>query len=152
MSIDTKGRIKGFIPHEDIISFIRTNWDENVKSNIKIKKICPLNECTWAFKINEHSTDNNNWYVICGTISFQYNNVNRSLFYIYDNINSFENMKHYEKVNLQDMVRTETTKLSLGCWGESINIIKEIITHFGGGWIDENDCDEKEYYVVETSS
>ena len=26
--------------------------------------------------------------------------------------------------------------------------MKEIIAHFGGGWIDEDDCDDKEYYPV----
>ena len=47
------------------------------------------------------------------------------------------------------MVESETTYLSLGYWGSSIEIIKEIVAHFGGGWIDENDCDDKEYYPIE---
>lgn len=47
------------------------------------------------------------------------------------------------------MVEMETTYLSLGCWGNSVDIMKELVAHFGGGWIDENDCDDKEYYPVE---
>jgi hypothetical protein len=35
----------------------------------------------------------------------------------------------------------------LGCWGDSVEIIKDIVTHFGG-WIDENDCDDKEFYPI----
>lgn len=29
--------------------------------------------------------------------------------------------------------------------------MKEIVAHFGGGWVDENDCDDKEYYPIETN-
>ena len=46
------------------------------------------------------------------------------------------------------MVNSETTTITLGCWGSSVEIIKELVSHFGGGWIDENDCDEKEYYFL----
>lgn len=46
------------------------------------------------------------------------------------------------------MVEAETTAVSLGCHGASVEIIKELIKHFGGGWIDENDCDDEEYYEI----
>ena len=45
------------------------------------------------------------------------------------------------------MVKAETTYISLSCWGNSIEIIKKIASHFGG-WMDENDCDDEEYYEV----
>ena len=32
-----------------------------------------------------------------------------------------------------------------------MEIAKEIIAHFGGGWIDENDCDDKLFYPIETN-
>lgn len=41
---------------------------------------------------------------------------------------------------------------TLGYWGNSIEIIKEIVAHFGGGWVDENDCDDKEYYPIEVNT
>ena len=50
------------------------------------------------------------------------------------------------------MVLAETTYISLSCWGSSVEIVKEIVSHFGGGWVDENDCDDKEYYPVELNS
>ena len=28
-------------------------------------------------------------------------------------------------------------------------LVSCIVAHFGGGWIDENDCDTKEYYPIE---
>ena len=79
----------------------------------------------------------------------KYNDEDRMLFYNYSNLNSYENLEFYSKHNLREMVETETTYLSLGYWGSSVEIIKEIVAHFGGGWIDENDCDDKEYYPIE---
>ena len=31
-------------------------------------------------------------------------------------------------------------------------IIKELVAYFGGGWIDENDCDDEEYYPIELNN
>lgn len=33
-----------------------------------------------------------------------------------------------------------------GNYTESVEIIKEIVAHFGGGWVDDNDCDDDPYY------
>ena len=49
------------------------------------------------------------------------------------------------------MVRSETTFISLSYYGASVEIIKEIVAHFGGGWVDDNDCDDKSYYPVNQS-
>lgn len=46
------------------------------------------------------------------------------------------------------MVRSETTFISLSYYGSSVEIIKEIVAHFGGGWVDDNDCDDYPYYPV----
>lgn len=72
----------------------------------------------------------------------------RSIFYLYDDRNCHENLKYYMSVDLEDMVYSEKTYLSLGCGGSSVEIMKKIVEHFGG-WFDENDCDDKEYYYIE---
>ena len=41
----------------------------------------------------------------------------------------------------------EVTDISLCYSGESIEIIKSIVTEFGG-WVDENDCDEIPFYPI----
>ena len=149
MSVDTHGKIKGFVRHEEILNFIRQKWDKDARDTVEKRIDCPMSECNWKYKVNEHSEDNENWYTICGFICFKYNDEDRMLFYSYENLNHYENLDFYSKHNLRDMVETETTYLSLGCCGSSVEIIKEIIAHFGGGWIDENDCDGKEYYPIE---
>lgn len=52
------------------------------------------------------------------------------------------------KRGLSDMVECESVSLILGYWGNSVEIIQKIIEHFGGGWIDENDCDDVTYYPI----
>lgn len=39
------------------------------------------------------------------------------------------------------------TYISLGMWGNSIQIAKYLCETFGG-YIDENDCDEEDYYII----
>lgn len=119
---------------------------------LKRKLIVLHQSSVGIIKINEHSEDNKNWYTTCGFINFKYKEEDRRLFYSYDNLNSFENLKYYSKYGLENMVMAETTYLSLGCWGSSIEIIRELVAHFGGGWLDENDCDDKVYYLIENKS
>ena len=149
MGVDTHGIIKGFVRPEEVFNFIRQKWDKNTTNGVNKRVNCPISECNWDYKINEHSEDNENWYTTCGFICFKYKEEDRMLFYNYDNLNSFENLEYYSKYGLEYMVRTETTYLSLGCWGSSVEIIRELVAHFGGGWLDENDCDDKEYYPIE---
>lgn len=149
MGVDTHGKIKGFISHEDITNFIRQNWDKNVYDGVTKELYDSLSKLKYPYKINEHSEDSSNWYTICGFIRFNYRDEDRMLFYHYSNVNSFENLDYYSEYGLKDMVESKTTYLSLGYWGSSVEIIKEIVSHFGGGWIDENDCDSEPYYPVE---
>ena len=49
--------------------------------------------------------------------------------------------------NLEDMVKAETTYLSLNKDDSSVDDIKKIVEHFGG-WVDEDDCDDEPYYPL----
>ena len=46
------------------------------------------------------------------------------------------------------MVEAETTCISLGKWGNSIEIMEDLLHAFDGGWLDEDDCDDNQYYFV----
>lgn len=48
------------------------------------------------------------------------------------------------------MVKSETTYLSLGKWGSSIEIIKELVTYYGG-WINFDDNKDEEYYYISST-
>lgn len=152
MSVDTCGKIKGFVRHEEILNFIKQKWDKNARDNVEKRINCPISECDWEYTINEHSEDNKNWYSIHGFICFKYNDEDRMLFYNYNNLNNYENLEYYSKYGLQEIVKAETTTINLGYWGSSVEIIKELVAYFGGGWIDENDCDDEEYYPIELNN
>ena len=48
------------------------------------------------------------------------------------------------------MVKQEKTSLTLGYYGNSVEIMKDLVSQFGG-WIDENDCDDQSYYPILTN-
>lgn len=60
MGVDTNGKIKGFVSYEEVLNFIRKKWDKNARSNVNKRIICPISECNFKYKINEHSEDNEN--------------------------------------------------------------------------------------------
>jgi hypothetical protein len=142
MGVDTKGRLIGRVCSEDILNFIKQRYDVNATSRVKREDI--------EYKIDwEHIKYGEDVpYRDCGFINFKTTNGNnRNLWYHYTNINSLENLKFYKEYDLEDMVRTETTDINLGHNSEAIEIIKDLAIEFGG-WVDENDCDDKEYYPI----
>ncbi len=50
-------------------------------------------------------------------------------------------------VNPNNKEYIEGVFLSLGCWGNSAEIMKYLCETFGG-WTDENDCDKQGYYLI----
>ena len=152
MGCDTRGKIKGFVHPDEILNFVRQKYDATAKSDVSETVLCPLKKCEWDYTLNPHGHDRNNWTTLTGFIVFSYKDEKRMLFYSYSNINSLENLEFYSERNLEDMVRAETTGLSLGTWGHSVEIIQEIVAQFGGGWVDDNDCDSEEFYPVELNA
>ena len=148
MSIDTHGKIKGKISHDDILDYIRKNIDKDAKGSISTNSYGKISEFDYGVK--EIYTDDDIHALVSGFIDFTSRNGNkRNLFYMYQNINTYENLETYKRYGLEDMVKAETTYLSLGCNDEAVQIISELVAAFGGGWIDENDCDGYEYYPIE---
>ena len=144
MGVDTKGLLKGKIEHEEVLSFIRQKFDENAKSHIELKDYGSDSKHDW---IKERYDNTGKWLTRSGFISFNDGTEETNIFYCYTNNNSYENLEYYEDCGLEDMVKSETTYLSMSCFGSSKKIMKEIVSHFGG-WIDENDCDNEPYYPI----
>lgn len=155
MGCDTVGRIKGFVSHQEIADFIKEKYDKNVEDHVVRYVMKPIFKCNWRHKINEHSEDKVNWYNEHGFIYFiKHDGKRMALFYNYDNINHYENEKYYSELGLVDMVESETTHIDFGIGKdedeeENVKILTEIISHFGGGWLDNNDCDDEEFYWVD---
>jgi len=140
MGVETKGLLKGKVDHEEVLNFIKQKYDTNAKSYVELTNYGSDSEYDW---IKERYDDSGKWLCWNGFISFCDGEMYRSLFYCYTNHNSHHNLDYYDEFGLADMVKSETTYLS----NSSVEIMKEIVAHFGG-WIDENDCDYEPYYPV----
>jgi hypothetical protein len=144
MGVDTKGRLKGFITHEEVLNFIKQKYDENAVSYVKLENYGSDKDKEW---IKERYDESGNWLSWSGFINFKDDEENRSLFYCYTNHNAYENLEFYSEYGLEDMVKEQTTSISLGFHGNSVDIIKSLVIEFGG-WLDENDCDDEQYYPI----
>lgn len=144
MGVDTCGKLLGHVKKEEVINYIYYNWDKDVTSNINY-----YDRNDWIEKdfIKEIYDKDKNVYSEFGMIYFKYNSEQRSLFYCYNSYNAYENLNFYKKCGLEHMVKSETTYISLSKWGSSVEIIKELVSYFGG-YVDESDCDDEEYYYI----
>jgi hypothetical protein len=150
MGVDTKGRIKGRISPKEIVRVIKEKFGVDAVSDVKPHDYGKLDDLDFTF---EHYGNNGNWIIDHGFICFEINGDRRMLFYHYSNINIYENLTYYkkefpERVDLEEMVKSETTNISLGCWKNSVEIIEAIVSAFGG-WVDDNDCDDVPYRRIE---
>lgn len=146
MSIETQGNLRGRVPAVKILEFIKRNFDENATMHISERKY-PSENYGNLIKVH-YGDDFSHITEFSGFINFhQEDGTKRNLYYFYRDVNTYENYDYYVKNNLQEMVVSETTRISLGCFGDSVKIIKAIVEHFGG-WIDENNCDDEEYYPI----
>lgn len=154
MSVETKVNLMGYVEAEAIASWIRDKIDKNVK----LGKETILNITHEEFqkyvdsgKIKEYyGTDRTLWSK-GNWINFIYNGRQRTMFYHYSPLNWYENLKYYEPLGLADMVKSETTRISLG-HDKDAEYIMDRITKAFGGWIDYNDCDDEDYVKFEKGS
>ena len=151
MGCATCGKIKGKIEPEQILDFIMENYDKNSAmsemSTTKDRVTKRAYEETYNDIRYVYGKDKKYYISKTGII---YNSVD-DLFYNYSNMGFYNksDLKYYEELALSDMVKSETTYISMGASKKSVELIKSIIANFGGGWIDENDCDDDDYYYVD---
>ena len=144
MGVDTQGYLKGYIKPEYLLNYIKQKYDANATMTIRTLDYGEKSKLDF---IKETYDESDKWLIEEGRINFIDGIDQRSLFYMHDNINSYENLEYHAKNGLEDMVKQEKTSLSLGCWGNSVEIMRDLVSQFGG-WIDENDCDDEDYYPI----
>lgn len=144
MGVDTKGLLKGNVSPDEVLDFIIQTFDSNAKSHVRFSNYGDNSGFDW---IKERYDDSNEWKTWSGFICFDDGVSDRALFYCYTNHNSWKNLEYYSEYGLEDMVKSETTYISLSKDDSSIDDIKKIVGHFGG-WIDEDDHDDEPYYLL----
>lgn len=144
MSCDTILKLKGHITEEQIVNYIDEHY-KLISDGTHEENYGSVNQLD---NVKEKYDDSNEWKITEGFISFNDGNENRAMFYLYQNVNFYENLEYYNRYNLEDMVKSETTYLNLGLYGNSVEIMKGIAKEFGG-WLDENDCDDELPYWID---
>lgn len=139
-------KLKGHITAEQVIKYINEHYSL-IDSEIKEENYGSLDYYDWVI---EKYGDSNELKTTSGIITFDSGNANKKLFYYYQNVNGYDNLKYYSMLNLEDMVISETTYLSLFCHDNSVEIMKGIAQEFGG-WIEEDvENDEPPYWIDKT--
>lgn len=147
MGCDTIGRIKGYVSPMALMYYIKHRFDVTAKNDVERHYRGEQRPNIEEYVKNPHSEDSSAEYSDDGYITLRYKGVTRNIFYIYRNVNILENLKYYSSVGLEDMVTSETTYIALGAQGDSVEIIGDIIRHFGGGWLHENDCIDDPHWI-----
>lgn len=151
MGASTIGRIDGYVKPEDIVCYLKRKYGKSVNGVKTYITDLPDREKIPYFMAPGHKSDTNRIEKY-GHIDFTDGKDARSLFYSHSNIKYRSEQESYEEQYLDEMAAADTTYLSLGFWNDSVNIIKDIVIHFGGGWIHENDCGEDKPYYLYTEN
>lgn len=143
MSVKTKVYLLGHVTVPKLLDFLK---DYQPVSDVCHTQHEMLPE---AIQSVYHKYDDEKWYADYGFISFNMpNGVRRHLFYSYSNVIFCNNAGCYYPPEAREIVESETTDLSLECDEAAIQIMKEIVSYFGG-WIKENDSDDKKpFYFI----
>lgn len=144
MGACTKGRLNGYVKPEYILNYIKQKYDSNALMKISVYDFGKKSDMDFIVKTFD---DSERWITEEGRISFMDGNDPRELVYYHDNILERDEFEYFKSAGIEELTKQETTGISLGAWGNSVEIIQDIVSQFGG-WIDENDCDDKDYYPI----
>lgn len=146
MSVDTHAYIDGNVTLWYILQYLRRTYGDAETENLVDRPgdfFANLEDERIVFDNSDRE------FTSYGSIRFTCDDGERQLFYSYSNNKFREDAENELNWHPEELVMSETTFLSLGCWGSSVDIMKGILEYFGGGWLDENDCDDIGPYRVE---
>lgn len=149
MGADTVGRIKGYIPLNLIAEYIGDIDGMDVTNGVSRHYLHDgflddLEREGKKYALNDHA-EGDRVYSDYGFINTDSTNI----FYNYESVNYFENEKYYNRLGLSDMVSAEVTCILARVNTRNLNLIRGILSRFGGGWLDEDDCDGVPPYWVD---
>ena len=139
MSVSSELRLNGHVDFDVLFEMVKLLFDKRAKKNFKVNNLGPIDTLDYVKEIYGESKD---YEMEFGWIYFNYEGEKRILSYQYSNINTYERLRYYEKRGAADMVKTETSVLTLGYWGHSVNIMETIARYFGGWLMERDDSDD----------
>ena len=153
MGLDTRFKVIGHLSKERLMQILTfySNFGIDVTNDIKVVKHNKIKDLDFDFI----QFDNDEyWWDEHGFIYFTYNGKKRQIFYNYSNIKCTDDIVHNIQYRcnrdpkVANMFVSETTNLSLGYDEDAVKFFTQLAGILGGGWLDENDCDDQTYYFV----
>ncbi len=156
MGCDTVAYLKGFVEPKCIFDYIKNNIDSKMTHDAKWETICSLDKIDFAkYKKSElpiiyakSPEDFKNWRILSGWIYFNIQSRDWPMFYCYSPLQSRAGYDDCNDNDILEIINSDITCLRMPFCKESINILTNIVKYFGGGWIDENDCDNENFYKI----
>lgn len=157
MSCDSVAYLKGFIEPKRIVDYIKNNMDHKMTYDIKWETVCSLDKLNFPdWKETElpviyskSPDDLKNWRILSGWFHFDvWGQENWPMFYYYSPLQPKEGLDELSDYDKIEMMNSETTCLRMPACKESIWTLNNIVKYFGGGWLYENDCEEKTFYKI----
>ena len=118
MGCDTRANLLGAVSESEIASFLAKKF----RCRASYLHVSPhvYGKKTEVQGIMADYDKDEEWVTVCGPIVLEFlgnqhgfqNGETRSLFYIRNNVNFYENLEYYEEQGLGDMVRARTTHIS----------------------------------------
>lgn len=157
MGCDCNGKLKGWVKPEDVVKALNYLGFTDVKSYVSEPRK------DWLLKEFHDKYPDEPWVMnpsypkseyhetISGFIQFKAFDEDRQIHYFYTNecdFSSLYDLPENEGRDKKDFEPEELTSISLGTWGHSSEIMRSILQVLGGGYLDENDCDDTPAYMV----
>ena len=133
------------------MDYIRKNYDVNVTHNVEKGKYGLINYARVLYDDED--------FIETGLITFRDKDFTsdtseyRAIHFFYSSTNTYENEDYYiglekDYPGVTDTVYNEGTTITLRSDDRAIAIIKDIVENLGGGWLDEDDCDDIPYKKI----
>ena len=156
MGCDAVAYLKGFVEPKCIFDYIKNNIDSKMTHDVELETICSLDKIDFAkYKKSElpiiyakSPEDFKNWRILSGWIYFNMQSRDWTMFYYYSPLQSRCGYDDCNDNDILEIINSDITCLRMPFCRESINILTNIVKYFGGGWIDENDCDNENFYKI----
>lgn len=120
---ETSGKIKGYIPICQLVKYLKRKYDSVSVMDVRCVK------------------ENHSVY-ISGVITF-YSHGKECMILYYYRPDKRERDNHEYRIKYKEMADTVTTNLDMDCYHKNQPLVMwDLVSHFGGGWIDIFDCGE----------
>lgn len=158
MGCDCHGKLKGWVKPEEVVKALEYLGYTDINNEVEPPKESWLlkefhdryPEERWV--MNPSYPESDYYVIVSGFISFKAFEEDRMIHYFYTNECDFsmlQDLPENEDKSKDEITPMELTSLSVRMWGHSTEIIKSVLSVLGGGYIDENDCDDiPPYFLV----